>query len=37
MREHDIALCIAESDELQVPEVITASFVYYRFQKVRIL
>jgi uncharacterized protein YecE (DUF72 family) len=33
MREHDIALCIAESDELQVPEVHTASFSYYRFRK----
>ncbi len=33
MREHDVALCIAESDDLQVPDVITASFVYYRFRK----
>jgi uncharacterized protein YecE (DUF72 family) len=33
MHEHDIALCIAESDDLQVPEVITASFAYYRFRK----
>ena len=33
MREHDIALCIAESDDLQVPEVHTASFAYYRFRK----
>jgi uncharacterized protein YecE (DUF72 family) len=33
MREHDVALCIAESDELQVPEVHTASFAYYRFRK----
>jgi uncharacterized protein YecE (DUF72 family) len=33
MREHDVALCIAESDELQVPEVITASFAYFRFRK----
>jgi uncharacterized protein YecE (DUF72 family) len=33
MREHDVALCIAESDDLQVPEVITASFAYYRFRK----
>jgi uncharacterized protein YecE (DUF72 family) len=33
MREHDIALCIAESDDLQVPEVMTASFAYYRFRK----
>jgi uncharacterized protein YecE (DUF72 family) len=33
MREHDAALCIAESDGLQVPEVHTASFAYYRFRK----
>jgi uncharacterized protein YecE (DUF72 family) len=33
MREHDVALCIAENDELQVPEVITASFAYFRFRK----
>jgi uncharacterized protein YecE (DUF72 family) len=33
MHEHDIALCIAESDDLQVPEVHTASFSYYRFRK----
>lgn len=33
MREHDTALCIAESDELEVPEVHTASFSYYRFRK----
>jgi uncharacterized protein YecE (DUF72 family) len=33
MREHDAALCIAESDELQVPEVHTATFTYYRFRK----
>jgi uncharacterized protein YecE (DUF72 family) len=33
MREHNVALCIAESDDLQVPEVITASFAYFRFRK----
>jgi uncharacterized protein YecE (DUF72 family) len=33
MREHDTALCIAESDDLEVPEVHTASFSYYRFRK----
>jgi len=33
MREHNVALCIAESDDLQVPEEITASFVYYRFRR----
>lgn len=33
MREHDVALCIAESDELEVPEVITTGFAYFRFRK----
>jgi uncharacterized protein YecE (DUF72 family) len=33
MREHNVALCIAESDDLEVPEVITADFAYYRFRK----
>ena len=33
MRERDVALCIAESDELQVPEVHTSSFDYYRLRK----
>ena len=33
MREHNIALCVAESDNLQVPEVITADFAYYRFRR----
>jgi uncharacterized protein YecE (DUF72 family) len=33
MREHNVALCIAESDDLEVPEVQTASFAYYRFRK----
>jgi uncharacterized protein YecE (DUF72 family) len=33
MSEHDVALCIAESDDLQVPEVLTASFTYYRFRR----
>jgi uncharacterized protein YecE (DUF72 family) len=33
MREHNVALCIAESDELAVPEVFTASFAYYRLRK----
>jgi uncharacterized protein YecE (DUF72 family) len=33
MREYDVALCIAESDDLQVPEVHTASFTYYRFRR----
>src|SRR5437868_13961808 len=33
MREHNVALCIAESDELAVPEVFTANFAYYRTRK----
>jgi uncharacterized protein YecE (DUF72 family) len=33
MQEHDVALCIAESDEMQVPEVHTASFGYYRLRR----
>jgi uncharacterized protein YecE (DUF72 family) len=33
MREYDTALCIAESDDLEVPEVQTSSFSYYRFRK----
>jgi uncharacterized protein YecE (DUF72 family) len=33
MRERGVALCIAESDELEVPEVHTANFSYYRFRK----
>jgi uncharacterized protein YecE (DUF72 family) len=33
MRNHNIALCIAESDELAVPEIFTANFAYYRLRK----
>jgi uncharacterized protein YecE (DUF72 family) len=33
LREHNAALCIAESDDLQTPEVCTASFRYYRLRK----
>jgi uncharacterized protein YecE (DUF72 family) len=33
MREHNVALCIAESDDLAVPEVFTADFTYYRLRK----
>ena len=33
MRERNVALCIAESDELAVPEVFTANFAYYRLRK----
>jgi uncharacterized protein YecE (DUF72 family) len=33
LRAHKIALCVAESEKLEVPEVITADFVYYRLRK----
>jgi uncharacterized protein YecE (DUF72 family) len=32
-RARNISLCVAESERLQVPEVITADFVYYRLRK----
>jgi uncharacterized protein YecE (DUF72 family) len=33
LRERNISLCLAESERLEVPEVITADFVYYRLRK----
>ena len=33
LREHEISLCVAETEELTTPEVATAGFVYYRFRK----
>jgi uncharacterized protein YecE (DUF72 family) len=33
LRARNIALCVAESEKLEVPEVITADFVYYRLRK----
>ena len=30
---HKVSLCVAESDKLEIPEVITADFVYYRLRK----
>jgi len=33
LRERNVALCVAESEKLEVPEVITADFVYYRLRK----
>ena len=33
LRERNISLCVAESEKLEVPEVITADFVYYRLRK----
>src|SRR5438309_5203243 len=32
MREHNVALCIAENEDLQTPEVFTADFSYFRFR-----
>src|SRR6266496_5709113 len=32
LRQHKISLCIAESEKLEIPEVITADFVYYRLR-----
>jgi uncharacterized protein YecE (DUF72 family) len=33
LRGRNAALCVAESEKLEVPEVITADFVYYRLRK----
>jgi len=33
LRQHKISLCVAESEKLEVPEVITAEFVYFRLRK----
>jgi len=33
LRRHNVSLCLAESEKLEVPEVITADFVYYRLRK----
>jgi len=33
LRERGVSLCVAESERLEVPEVITADFVYYRLRK----
>lgn len=33
LRQYDVALCWAESEKLEVPEVPTASFVYFRLRK----
>jgi uncharacterized protein YecE (DUF72 family) len=33
LRDRNISLCVAESEKLEVPEVITADFVYYRLRK----
>ena len=33
LRRRNISLCVAESERLEIPEVITADFVYYRLRK----
>jgi uncharacterized protein YecE (DUF72 family) len=33
LAERNISLCVAESERLEVPEVLTADFVYYRLRK----
>jgi uncharacterized protein YecE (DUF72 family) len=33
LRAHNVALCLAESEKLEIPEVLTADFVYYRLRK----
>src|SRR5215469_14108548 len=33
LRSHNISLCVAESEKLEVPEILTADFVYFRLRK----
>jgi uncharacterized protein YecE (DUF72 family) len=33
LKQHNAALCVAESDELQTPEVLTADFSYFRLRR----
>jgi uncharacterized protein YecE (DUF72 family) len=33
LREHNLALCVAETEERTTPDVVTADFCYYRFRK----
>ena len=33
LRQRNVSLCVAESERLEVPEVITADFVYFRLRK----
>jgi uncharacterized protein YecE (DUF72 family) len=33
LRHHGIAICVAESDDLETPDVVTAPFTCYRFRK----
>jgi uncharacterized protein YecE (DUF72 family) len=33
LKKHKVSLCLAESDKLEIPEVITADFIYYRLRR----
>jgi uncharacterized protein YecE (DUF72 family) len=33
LRTHNVALCVAESEKLEVPDIVTANFAYYRLRK----
>ena len=33
LRRRNVALCLAESEKLEIPEVLTADYVYYRLRK----
>jgi uncharacterized protein YecE (DUF72 family) len=33
LRDHNTALCLAESEERETPEVVTADFIYFRLRK----
>jgi uncharacterized protein YecE (DUF72 family) len=33
LRKSNVSLCVAESEKLEIPEVITADFIYYRLRK----
>jgi uncharacterized protein YecE (DUF72 family) len=33
LKSHNVALCVAESETLTTPDVVTAGFAYYRFRK----
>src|SRR5215831_5675055 len=33
LRSHNVALCVAETEERTTPDVVTANFCYYRFRK----
>ena len=33
LRDHNIALCVAESEERDTPDIVTADYAYYRYRK----